>query len=366
MPFDRPTLTELYDRNKGDIQNALEEPQTLLAKSVLLILAKMHSGALHLNYGFLQDMKEQIFALTADQEHLENHGNEFGITRNEGSKATGVITITGTAGLSIPISTQLQSSSGNVYTTNAAYTIGAGGSVSATITAIDYGTDYNEDGGITVSFVSPIAGVDTNCTVSSDGLTGGLAEETDEAYRARILLRKRRTPHGGADFDYEAWMLEVDGVTRAWSIPQYYGSGTIGLAFVRDDDDDIIPNETQRGAVRSYVLSHTDPLTNTTVGAPVTAEPGIIMIVLSELAINFNIQLDPNNSTVQANVQSRLQDLIDYYGGPEQNIALSQMTEAIGSAVGEVRHRIVSPTDDIVAAVNQVHTLGSLTFSAYS
>ena len=365
MPFLTPTLTELYERNKGDIKNALEQPQTLLRRSALLILAAMHSGTLHLQYGFLQDIKDQIFALTADTENLENHGNEFGITRKEGSKATGQVTITGTVGLTIPALTQLQSSSGNIYTIDEAYTIGGGGNVTANITAYDYGDDYEEDGGIILNFVSPISGINTNCTVSSAGITGGTNEETDDDYRERILLRKRRTPHGGADFDYEAWMLEVSGVTRAWSIPQYYGDGTIGCAFVRDDDDSIIPNSTQREAVRQYILSHTDPLTNTTVGAPVTAEHGIIMIELQARAINFNIQLYPNTADVQASVESRLQDLIDTYGGPEQNVALSQMTEAIGSAVGEVRHRIISPTDDEVAATNEVHTLGEITFSAY-
>jgi uncharacterized phage protein gp47/JayE len=89
------------------------------------------------------------------------------------------------------------------------------------------------------------------------------------------------------------------------------------------------------------------------------------MIELNALAVNFNIQLEPNTSDVQTSIQSRLQDLINNYGGPEQNVALSQMTEAIGSAVGEIRHRIISPADDVVAAVNQVHTLGSLTFQAY-
>jgi uncharacterized phage protein gp47/JayE len=315
-------------------------------------------------------MREQIFALTADTENLENHGNEFGIIRKEGAKSTGQVTITGTVGQTIPALTQLQSSSGNIYLTDDAYTIGGAGSVTANITAQDYGDDYDEDGGITLNFISPISGINTNCTVSSAGITGGTDEEDDENYRERILLRKRRTPHGGASFDYEAWMLEVSGVTRAWSIPQYYGDGTIGCAFVYDIEENgeksiIIPNSTQREAVRQYILTHINPSTNTTVGAPVTAEHGIIMIELRARAINFNIQIYPNTADVQASARSRLQDLIDTYGGPEQNVALSQMTEAIGSAVGEIRHRIISPTDDEVAASNEVHTLGEVTFLAY-
>ena len=365
LPFLRPTLSEIYSRIQGDIKNALEDPQTLLRISALLILAKAESGAIHLNYGFLQYMKEQIFALTADTENLQNHGDEYGISKKEGDKSSGNVVITGTAGLVIPALTQLQSSSGNRYYIDFDTTIGGSGSVTTSITAVDYGDSYDESGSITLSFVSPISGVNSNVTVDSSGLTGGLDEESDEDYRARILLRKRRTPHGGADFDYETWMLEISGVTRAWSIPQMYGSGTIGCAFVRDDDTPIIPTSTQIEEVRQYILSHTDPLTNTTVGAPVTAEPGIIMISLNELAINFNIEIYPNTADVQASVQSRLSDLINTYGGPEQLIALSQMTEAIGSAVGEVRHRIVSPTDDVRAAVNQIHTLGSLTFSTY-
>ena len=110
--------------------------------------------------------------------------------------------------------------------------------------------------------------------------------------------------------------MEVSGVTRAWSFPQYQGFGTIGVAFVRDNDDNIIPNDTQRTTVRAYIVEHIDPGTGLIIGCPVTAEPGLFIVELSLYAINFNINIYPNTSAIQTAIQESLIDLILREGGP--------------------------------------------------
>ena len=80
------------------------------------------------------------------------------------------------------------------------------------LTAKVAGADGNDNAGITLSFVSPIASVNTTVTVGADGLSGGSDQESDTALRNRVLTRKRQPPHGGADFDYEVWAKEVSGV----------------------------------------------------------------------------------------------------------------------------------------------------------
>ena len=365
MPFTRPTLIQIINRIVSDLNSRVDNSETFLRRSVFMILARVLGGAVHLLYGFLDFMKRQIFISTADAEFLTLHGNEFGKIRKAGTKATGSGTVTGTNGLTISSGAKLQSETGNLYTIDADYTI-AGGIATIAFTADVEGDSSNEDAGVSLTFVSPIAGISSIVTVGSGGITGGVEEESDDEYRNRLLSRKRQAPHGGASFDYVSWALEVSGVTRAWVIKQYYGIGTLGLAFVRDNDDPIIPDETEREAVKTYILSHTNPVTGETVGIPVTAEPGFFVIPVSALTINYTIQIFPNTAAVQASVTARLQDLFKSAGGPGQTITISQMYEAISSAVGETKSKITSPSDDVAAATNQVHILGDITFEDYS
>ena len=189
-----------------------------------------------------------------------------------------------------------------------------------------------------------------------------------EDYRTKLLNRKRRPPHGGADFDYVTWMKEVSGVTRAWSIPLYQGVGTIGCAFVRDDDDDIIPSASEIAAVKAYIISHTDSLTGKIVGIPVTAEAGLYMITLTKLSMNITIEIYPNTSTIQSLVNSAIEQLIIEKGGPEQVIYKSQLNDVIASVSGEERHKVTlsNNSDYVTTSSNQIHVLGTITYEDYN
>jgi uncharacterized phage protein gp47/JayE len=366
MPFSRPTLQQIVDRIESDYKTRIDNAESLLRRSFLRISARVYAGAIHLVYGFLQFIKDQLFATTADAENLEVIGSEFGVSRKAAIKATGEATAGGTVGVSIPSGSILRSNAGELYTTDSDVSIGIGGTADVEFTAVVAGSDSNDSAGVTLTFISPISGINTTMTVDSNGITGGVDEETDAALRSRILSRKRLPPHGGAEFDYENWALEVSGVTRAWSFPEYQGMGTVGLAFVRDNDSNtIIPNETQRAEVRSYIVSHTDPLTGKTVGIPVTAEPGFFMLPVTLKSLDFTIKVIPNNATVKSEIESKLEDLILAQGGPGETIYLSEITTAIASSATETAHVIVSPTQDITCATNEVPVLGTVTLQDY-
>lgn len=365
MAFDRPTLPEIVIRIKSDIVSRITGAITLLRRSILSVLAYAYGGAVHLLYGNIEYNKDQLFILTADTEALEKHATEYGISRTAAVKATGSVTMTGTDGITVPIYTELQSSSGQVYLTDTAAVI-SGGVATVAITAKVAGADGNDDPGIVLTFVSPLSGVTTSATVGIAGIDNGADEETDEALRTRVLSRKRQPPHGGTENDYVNWMLECAGVTRAWAIPLYQGLGTIGCAFVRDGDSSIIPSDSEMAAVRAYLVSHTDPITGNIVGMPVTAEAGLYMISLSPLAVNFTIGLSPNNGDTQAAVLSQLEDLINVDGGPEESIRISRIRAAISAAIGEDYHELLYPTADVTASAQQVHVMGSITFQEYA
>jgi len=364
MPFTRNTLQEIVDRIISDFQTRITGATSLLRRSTLSVIARIIGGAVHLLYEYLDYQARQLFVSIADEAGLESHSSEYGIARKAAVVAIGSGQATGANGTPIPAGSELVSSDDQIYTTDEEVIV-AGGIATLDFTASVAGADGNDDAGISLTFSSPIAGIDTTITVDADGISGGSDEEADSALRERVLARKRQPPHGGADFDYEAWALEVSGVTRSWSQPLYQGLGTIGIAFVRDGDDSIIPNSTQRDLVRAYIVEHEDPATGKTVGCPVTAEPGLFMIELNLLSINFTIAISPNTTAVQDAVENNLADLILRDGGPEETIYLSKISEAISLATAEVTHRLDTPVADVTAAVDEVHVLGTITFSDY-
>ena len=365
MPFERDTLQVIINRIVTDFQTRIEGANSLLRRSVLKIIAKVNGGTFHLLYEYLDFQYRQIFITTSDSDGLEVHSSEYGIPRKTASKAVGSALVTGNVAAILPAGYQLKSANGEYYLIDTEVTMVAS-TATIDVTALTAGEIGNDDAGITLTFVSPIVGVNTAAVVDSDGLTGGADAETDAALKERLLERKRHPPHGGTSFDYENWALEVSGVTRAWCTSLYQGIGTLGLSFVRDDDTDtILPNLTQRNAVRNYIVTHIDPATGLLVGCPVTAEPGIFMIELSYLTMDMTIKVYPNNSTIRTAIEENLTDLILREGGPENTIYISQIREAISLAEDEEYHSLTTPVADITAAVNQIHHLGTITFENY-
>jgi uncharacterized phage protein gp47/JayE len=365
MPFTRPTLQQIIDRIESDFTTRISGSSSLLRRSVLKVMARVYGGAVHLLYGFLDFQSKQFFATTADSTGLDIIGNEFGLARESASSATGTGAGTGANGKVITAGSVLVSGDDNRYTVDTDATI-ASGTATVNFTAETANSDSNDSAGITLTFVNPIAGISTAVTVDSNGITGGQDEETDDDYRERILQRKRQAPHGGNEVDYEVWAEEVAGVTRSWSFPSYNGRGTIGLTFVRDNDASIIPSQSELDEVEDYIISHDDPATGKAVGIPVTAQPGLFVFAPLELSVDFEIQINPNSTSVQTAVTNELTDLLLRDGGAGETVFISRIGEAISLATGEIRHVLISPVADIATNNEQVHVLGSVTFTTLS
>jgi len=366
--FIRPTLTELKDRAVEDIRtNTIGQEgstNSLARRAVLRVLGYVLAGLTHSLYGFQAWVVKQMFVTSAEKTYLELRGSEFGVTLKFGAYATGSCIVTGTAGKIITAGREvINTLTGLKYTVDTAVTIPAGGTDYIDITAKEVGDDYNETVGTVLKFVSPILGVSTTATVTT-AITLGEDEETEEQYRARVLRRKRQPPAGGADFDYEAWALEVTGVTRAWSFPQYQGVGTIGVGFVKDNETNIFPDAAEREVVRLYFVEHTDPSTGLIVGAPVGAVPGIIMIELSYVTMPFDIDIYPNNGTVQSAIQTRIEDFILTIA-PGDTVRYSDLMGVISNTIGLEYFRLNTPAADTGISVNLLPQLGTLTFGDY-
>lgn len=349
MPFNRPKLQELIERNISDVESRLPSTDARLRQSNLNVLAKTHSAVAHELHGHLAWLALQLMPDTAELEHLERWASIWNITRKAAAKAQGSITFTGNDGAVIPLGTVIQRGDAVEFITDNEGTINAG-SISITITAVEAGINSNTIATSKLTLITPIAGVDSSATVDVGGIINGTDTESDEFLRERLLNRIQEPPHGGADFDYIKWALEVPGVTRAWVYPQELGLGTVTVRFVVDDDAiSIIPDAAEITAVQDYI----DAL------RPVTAAVTVVAPVA--VAMNFTITgLTPATQTVQDAIEAELTDLLRREAEPGGTILISHIREAISIAAGEFDHSLKQPTADVTHNNGEIATMGTI------
>lgn len=352
MPFQRPTLAELIQRATNNLNSRLPGTDATLRRANTNALAKVQSGAVHGLYGYLSYIINGVLMYdTCEREYLERWARVWKIYRKPASYAAGPVLFTGTSGAVIPALSELQRADGQIYVLDADVTLVAG-SGSGSVTASTAGSAGNTAAGGTLAFISPVAGVTTSVTVGVDGITNGFDEESDEYLRGRWMARLQQPPHGGADFDYIAWALEVPGVTRAWCYPLQNGLGMVGVTFVCDDQEgSIIPNSAKVAEVQAHIEEE----------RPVTALAVNIHAPIA-VPLNMTIHVDPDTAAVRADAETQLQDLIAREAVPGGTIRITHLDEAVSLAAGEEDHVISSPTGDVTHRVGEIAVMGTITW----
>jgi uncharacterized phage protein gp47/JayE len=354
VPFVRPTLAELIDRVRSDLRGRLEISSTILRRAMADVLGTVWGGAVHLLYGYLDWLSRQLFADTAEREALIEKAAMYGIVPVPAAFATGDVTATGTDGSSIPAETILRLDAATAYRVTTGQVI-ASGTATLPVAAVLAGIAANIPAGTSVSFESPIPGVNAVATVATGGIAGGVDEEGTEEVRDRLLLRLREPPEGGADQDYEAWALAVAGVTRAWVYPVELGLGTVVVRFVRDLEVPIIPDAGEVAAVQA-ALDAQRPITAAVTAAAPTS-----------LAVAFTIHVVPDNADTRAAVTAELADLMTRVAEPGDGagrgtVLLSAIRTAIGIAEGVTDYAVTVPAADVVPALGQLAIVGTITW----
>jgi len=350
MPFTRPTLQQLVDQAAADLQTRLPGAQTQFRRSTLAVLARVHAAGEHGLYAQGEYEARQLSPITAETERLERWASVWGVFRKTTATASGQVTARGVNGSTIAAGLVLQRSDGQRYLTTAEATVG-GGVATVAVKAQTAGAAANTPAAVALSFVSPVAGVQSVAVVTGGQIGGGADAESDASLRARLLQRIQEPPMGGSVADYRRWALACAGVTRAFVTPLYLGPGTVGVTFLRDGNyPDIIPSAVDIAAVQAYLDARRPVCAQVTVYA-LTAQP-----------LNFQIVLVPDTATVRAAVLANLQDLILHESEPDTPLLISRIREAVSLAIGENDHRIVSPTDNVTPGAGKLITMGAVTW----
>jgi uncharacterized phage protein gp47/JayE len=359
MALERPTLNQIQLRVEKDMETRVTNRVALLTQAVLRILARVFAGAMHILYGYLDQISRQLFVDQAETQYLDRHGTIWGITRKAAAFATGTCRFSGTNGTNVPTGTGIITDDGVEFETTAGGTI-TGGYVDLAIQAAEAGEDGNLDAATEMQLVSPITGVDS-LALQGD-TTGGEDEEEDADYRERILARIQEPPQGGAAHDYVAWQKEVEGVKNAWVFPQSRGAGTVGL-YITATGPDPVPSSTLKDDVKDYVDDR-KPVTVTTYMEGLEAG--------QKKTVDFDIKIDPNTTAIQNQIDLNMTNHFDEIAAPGETLLISQIRDAIFSS-GVDNYEITnidvagSPVsiDDIVFTGFDYPVFGTITYSSF-
>jgi uncharacterized phage protein gp47/JayE len=382
MPFKRPTLTELREKNRTQLQSELRKTGALLRYSNMRVLADADAGLAHLHYGYLDYIALQATPFNSTDEWLAGWAGLKSVYQNAANPAsTPSYQFSGTAGAPVGKGVVLRRGDGYRYSLVDAVTIGSDGTGYGKLTAIlpdiidapnGGGIDGNADAGTSLTLDISLPGVDAS-GVMIEPATGGADIETQESLRARMLLAYQNPPQGGSDTDYEQWALAVPGVTRCWPKRRLMGAGTVGVYIMCDGNDETnhgFPVGTDgisqlddwgaqkatgdQGRVADYIY----PL------APVTA----LVYVCSPVAktVNFEISgISHVGGDITAAVATAIDNVFFEGGTPVGNgkIFLSDLNRAIGDIDGTAGFILVSPAMNIELGVGELPVRGEVNYT---
>ena len=370
--FAIPTLAESVARARRAFRSYLPGSDAWIWPNNVGPSAKVIGGSEHLVMGFADYVQQQKFALTADSENLDLHGEEIGLARRPASPAGGNIVIAVNDALAVANGAVLTRSDGAQYVASVGTSISSAGTLTLSVVAIANGSDGNAIADTPLDLTSGFSGpglADATANVDGSGIAGGLDVEDDETFRARILFRKRNPPAGGAPADYATWASSVIGVTRVFVERRFNGPGTVRVFPLMDD---LYANGIPQPADIARVAAYIDTV----------APAGALVTVAAAQALPVPIAvggLQPFTTDVQQAIRAELAAVflansrvagIDTPIAPMPFIASptsfsrSWVWQAIANSAGETRARVDTPTADVALAPAQIATLGAVTFSA--
>jgi hypothetical protein len=240
-----PTLSEIYTGIISDLETKYGSTIPSFGKNFLRAFAAVQAGKIWLNYKTVGFTQKNIFADTADSEFIGGTLERFGrvkLGRNPFPATAGeyTVSVTGTAGATIPTSTTFKSddnssSPGFLFVLDNPYTL-TGTSDEITLRALTAGPESRLEVGNTLTVTAPLALVNAQVTVTSEDVEPVTAESLED-YRRKVLDAFRLEPQGGAGSDYRLWSFDVTGVRQAYPYAVSGNNNEVNLYIEANPDD---------------------------------------------------------------------------------------------------------------------------------
>ena len=160
--------------------------------------------------------------------YLDLEGAKYGITRKPGTRARCAMTLTGTAGATVPAGTVFVTPGGLEFALTEAVVLTGSGDA-GTAEAAEVGGAYNVEAGELSQMAATLPGLSS---WTNGPAAGGTDPESDGALYERIHAYLSRPATSGNAYHYEQWALEVAGVGAARVFPLWNGAGTVKVVLV--------------------------------------------------------------------------------------------------------------------------------------
>lgn len=252
-----PTLSELYDAVKTDLETKFGDSIPAFGKNFLRVLSAVQAAKLKVYYLAIGHLQKNIFVDTAEPEATGGTLERFGrvkLGRNPFAATQGQyqIEVTGTVGAVIEVGTTWKSNDDSthpekLFIVDSEYELAAS-PATIVVRALESGLDSEMAIGEGMTATIPIAGVDGAAEVTGVE-EAPLDAESLEDYREKAMNAFRTEPNGGAASDYRLWAQDAQGVEKVYPYAKSGYTAEINLYIEATPADSLDGKGTPTGAI---------------------------------------------------------------------------------------------------------------------
>lgn len=302
MALSTPTIIEIKDNIKNDIESKINQTIPANEKAVFNDLAFALSGAWLILYKFGTDEFKQRFVQTANDFWLGKLGEIVNIFRQQATTWSGEAEVESTVDVgTLDAGTQLvNNNTGAVYFVKESITLSIGIN-NFNLDAAEGGALSNLEIGDIIDFVSPLPGLADTIEIT-DTFVVGEDQEDIEVFRQRVLDAYQKKPQGGASADYEQWGEEAPNVINVYPYAAIL-PGQVDVFVEVDNQTDGIPTTQQLEDTLDFI--NFDPITGRAIRRPTTAE--IFTFAITRITFDVEIAaLSPDKPEIRADIDAAI------------------------------------------------------------
>ena len=235
----------------------------------------------------------------------------------------------------------------------------------ANVTSTTLGVNTNIGSVVELTLVNPITFVDTAVFTTFYGISGGLDVESDENYGIRV--REKYQSYFAQSFSkigIPIFLKEaVSGITRVWVKDAFPSAGFVTIYFVRDFDENILPDAIQVQKAKDAIINGTDSLDP--IKPSNTPDDYVIIQAPDPVVVNYNFtSLTPNTEDMKTAITNNLIDFFRNNTVFETSISRAEQNNIILSTT-DSQGNTPSPSialTDVIVGVGQIPILGTVSF----
>lgn len=232
MAFEPLTLEESHALALNLLRRLLPDID-VSAESMPWALMGAFAGAVTGNFAHASAARNDTMPDTATKDMADRWGNFRGVKRKTATPAgkANALRFTGTPGTPIPDATLLVHRPSQLqFRTVGLTAIGSGGTVDASVIAVDVGSRTRLNAGEVLSLQAQISGLQDDAELQLAIDQGGDDAELDDEYVPRYLERWRNPSLGGTASDFVKLATDQAGIAVAYCYPNRMGFGSVDLA----------------------------------------------------------------------------------------------------------------------------------------